>query len=403
MMRLSGSRAWLIVWGVAVAQLVSWGTQFYAFALYVVPMEKSLGWSRTELNAALSIGLLIAGLVAVPVGSWIDRVGGRALMTGGSLLGAALLALWPMIGSLWLFYAMWAVLGLSMAATLYDPAFAVMTRTFPQDYRRAITAVTLVGGLASTAFIPLTQLLIERIGWHYSLYVLAAFNVSCAAIHGSLIPRATPLASVTPAASNGEGLRAALGRPSFWALTLSFTLNALTFTAMIFHLVPLLSDRGLGMGLIVAGFTLIGPMQVAGRILLVTFGRRLSMGGVGSLVILAYPIVIVILMLPPSATTLFSFATIYGLANGTLTIIRGVIVADYYGQRAYGAINGAITMPTSMARAAAPFLAALIWQASGGYAPVLWALLVVALISALCFWLAVAIERRRVRPLGAES
>ena len=137
--------------------------------------------------------------------------------------------------------------------------------------------------------------------------------------------------------------------------------------------------------MIVAGFTLIGPMQVAGRILLVTLGRRLSMGGVGSLVILAYPIVIAILMLPPSAVTLFSFATIYGLANGTLTIIRGVIVADYYGQRAYGAINGAITMPTSMARAAAPFLAALIWH-SGGYTPVLWALLVVALVSALCFW-----------------
>ena len=246
MMRLSGSRAWLIVWGVAVAQLVSWGTQFYAFALYVVPMEKSLGWSRTELNAALSIGLLVAGLVALPVGSWIDRVGGRALMTGGPLLGAALLARWPMIGSLWLFYALWAVLGLSMAATLYDPAFAVMTRTFPQDYRRAITAVTLVGGLASTAFIPLTQLLIERMGWHHSLYVLAAFNVLCAAIHGSLIPRAVPPAHRAPTAGDGEGLRGA--RQAFLlALTLSFTLNALTFTAMIFHLVPLLSDRGLGM------------------------------------------------------------------------------------------------------------------------------------------------------------
>lgn len=402
-MPLAGSRAWLIVWGVAVGQLVSWGTQFYAFALYVVPMEQALGWSRTELNAALSIGLLVAGLVAVPVGSWIDRVGGRALMTGGSLLGALLLAIWPLVGSLWLFYAVWALLGLSMAATLYDPAFAVMTRTFPQDYRRAITAVTLVGGLASTAFIPLTQLLISRLGWQDSLHVLAAFNVLCAAIHASLIPRATPPAQRIAAADAGDSLRAALRRPSFWALTLAFTLNALTFTAMIFHLVPLLSDRGMGMELIVAGFTLIGPMQVAGRILLVTFGRRLSMGTVGSLVILAYPVVIVILMLPPSALSLFSFATIYGLANGTLTIIRGVIVADYYGQRAYGAINGAITMPTSIARAAAPFLAALIWQAAGGYGPVLWALFVVALVSAVCFWLGVAFERRGVRPPGAGS
>lgn len=402
-MPLAGTRAWLIVWGVAVAQLVSWGTQFYAFALYVVPMEQSLGWSRTELNAALSIGLLIAGLVAVPVGSWIDRVGGRALMTGGSLLGASLLALWPLIGSLWVFYALWAALGLSMAATLYDPAFAVMTRTFPQDYRRAITAVTLVGGLASTAFIPLTQFLIERLGWHQSLYVLAGFNVLCAGIHASLIPGATAAAQRISASDAGEGLRAALRRPSFWALAASFTLNAVTFTALIFHLVPLLSERGLRMELIITGFTLIGPMQVAGRILLVTFGRRLSMGSVGCLLILAYPIVIVILMLPASATTLFAFATIYGLANGSLTIVRGVIVADYYGQRGYGAINGAITMPTNIARAAAPFLAALIWQAAGDYAPVLWTLLVVAVVSAGCFCLTVAYERRRVRPHGAGS
>lgn len=400
-MQLSGTRAWLIVWGVAIAQLVSWGTQFYAFALYVVPMEQSLGWSRTELNAALSIGLLVSGLMAVPVGAWIDRVGGRALMTGGSLLAAALLALWPLVETLWLFYALWTVLGLAIAATFYDAAFAVMTRSFPQDYRRAITALTLVGGLASTAFIPLTHVLIERMGWQNSLYVLAAFNVLCAAIHASLIPRATPATQRLADVSNGAGLRAALRRPSFWALALSFTLNALTFTALIFHLVPLLSERGLPMDLIVAGFTLIGPMQVAGRILLVTFGRKLSIGAIGSLVLLAYPAIVVILMLPASATSLFAFAIVYGLANGTVTIIRGVIVADYYGQQSYGAISGAITMPTNMARAAAPFLAALIWQAAGGYGPVLWALLGVAIVSAVCFWLAVALERRRFRPPGA--
>src|SRR5690606_9753672 len=131
-----------------------------------------LGWSRTAINGALSLGLLAQGLCAYPAGAWIDRYGGRRLMTAGSLLGALLLTAWSQVDSLFLFYGIWLGIGAALAATLYEPVFAVLTRRFPQTFRTRITVLTLVGGLASTAFIPLTQLLIEQFGWRSALLVL---------------------------------------------------------------------------------------------------------------------------------------------------------------------------------------------------------------------------------------
>ena len=145
---------WALIWALAIAQLVSWGSLYYSFSLFVVPMEAELGWSRTTLDGALSLGLLVAGLLAYPVGAWIDRHGGRAVMSLGSLSGAALLWAWSSTRSPVLFYALWLGLGLSLAATLYEPVFAVITRSFPQSYRLRITALTLVGGFASTVFVP---------------------------------------------------------------------------------------------------------------------------------------------------------------------------------------------------------------------------------------------------------
>ena len=392
---LRGARAWTLVLGIATAQLVSWGTLFYAFAVYVVPMETEPGWSRPELNGALSIGLLVAGLLSLPVGALIDRGHGRTLMTLGSLLGAALLATWPLARDLPLFYALWAGIGVAMAATLNEPAFAVVTFLFPRDYRRAITAVTLVGGLASTVFIPLTQFLIERMGWRDSLFVLAGFNVACALCHALLIPPAGPPPARTTRTDGRGPLAAALRRASFWALTLSFAFDALTFTSLLFHLVPMMRERGLPMGEIVAGYAVIGPMQVAGRVLVTTIGRDLSTRAVGLIVVAAYPVALAVLMLARDLATMMLFAVVYGLANGVVTIIRGVVVADLYGREGYGAVSGAMSTPATFARAGAPLAAAWAWQELGGYGPVLWLMMAAAIVSAAAFALAMLAEARR--------
>ena len=149
-------QGWTLIWALSAAQLVSWGTLFYSFSLFILPMERELGWSKTDLNGALSAGLLVAALFAMPIGRWIDRGRDRAVLTTGSLAGGLMLLAWAGVSDLILFYAIWLVIGASLAATLYEPAFAVLTTRLGPQYRRAITSMTLVGGFASTVFMPLT-------------------------------------------------------------------------------------------------------------------------------------------------------------------------------------------------------------------------------------------------------
>src|SRR5829696_10358792 len=146
-----------ILWVLSLGQLISWGLVYYTFPLFVVSMEKELGWSRNELFGALSAGLLVAGLCSIPVGAWIDRGHARLLMTGGSALSAVLMLAWSQVDSIALFYVIWIGLGAAQSVTLYEPAFAVITRVYGPRFRQAILIMTFLGGLASTFGIPFAQ------------------------------------------------------------------------------------------------------------------------------------------------------------------------------------------------------------------------------------------------------
>ena len=385
-----------LLWGLAAAQVVSWGSVYYSFSLFVVPMEAELGWGRTEINGALSLGLLISGFAAYPVGTWIDRHGGRALMTVGSVLATVLLAAWSAIESLALLYVIWVGLGLALAATLYEPAFAVLTRTFPESYRARITALTLVGGFASTVFIPLTQLFISALGWRNALLALAVCNAAiCIPVHAFLLRnesgRTTRAADAgtdgTP--TDDRALRRALRHPAFWGLAVCFTAYYAAFSAMTFHIIPLLTERAVPIGTIVAAIAVVGPAQVAGRLMLFAARGRFTSSFAGRFATMLFPLsVILLIAFPSSVAALFAFAACYGAANGIMTIVRGTAVPDLMWREGYGAINGALTLPSNIARAVAPFAAALIWKSGGVYDAVLWSMLGAGCAAAVAFWYA---------------
>ena len=174
--------------GLGVGQIVSWGSLYYSFPLLAEPMGKELGLSKTALYGAATFGILISGLSSFAIGAAIDRGHGRKVMTLGSVLGGALLMAWSGIGSLGMFYVLFAGIGLAQAMTMYDPAFAVVTRRYGLEARRGIIAITLWGGFASTVFIPFTQLLLDRFGWRGAVLVLGACNLAlCVGLHAWLI------------------------------------------------------------------------------------------------------------------------------------------------------------------------------------------------------------------------
>lgn len=393
----SRCRGWPLVTALSFAQLVSWGTIFYGFPLFVVPMEADLGWSRAELNGALSLGLLVAGLAALPVGRRIDSHGGRAVMSVGSVFAILLFIAWAYVDSLPAFYAIWIGLGLSQALTLYTPVFAVLTRLFPADYKLRITILTLAGGLASTVFIPVIAWAIAALGWRDALLLMAACNlVFCLPVHVLMLRDHAPAAApdVVPASAEAiSPLRRALHHPVFWGLAICYTFYGLMHSMLTFHFMPMFTEYGIPLAVAVGILAVIGPAQVVARILLI-FGGRIGTIGTGAVVMTVFIVaVLLILLFPALVPALFLFAALYGGANGMMTILRGTAAPDFLGREGVGAINGALTLPASIALAVGPSLAAVIWEVSGGYRAVLCAVLAAAVVSAAGFTFA-AIKAR---------
>jgi MFS family permease len=384
----------LVGW-LSLAQLVTWGSVFYTFALLLAPVERELGLTRAQSSLAFSLALLAEGLCAYPVGRWIDRGHERAVMTGGSLLVAAALALHAFIRSVEAFYACWLLLGAALAATLYTPVFAVVTRRYPNDFRRAIITITFLGGLASSVFIPLSAWLIATWGWRTALLVLAAMHLLlCAPLH-ALCLRSAPAAA--PAADSGAHSPRALLRSPPFLLIAVFVVGMMGITAAIPpHLISLLRESGLREAWVIAIPATIGVVQVLGRLLLYFFEHRFDLHVANRLIPFLVPLALAALIAGAASPVAgLVFVLLYGLGNGMLTIVRGTAIAQYVNREHVAALNGALGLPQAVARAVAPALLGVLWTQQAGYRWGLAVLLVVAVVSAVALVMA---QRRSLLP-----
>jgi MFS family permease len=392
--------SWQLLFALGTTQIVSWGSIYYAFALLLEPLQAELGAGKSAVAGAFSVALLASGVCAMRVGATIDRVGGRAVMTLGSIGAVVLLALLSRVSSLPALYSVWAGLGVVMAATLYEPAFAVIAQVYRLSYRRALTVLTLFGGFASTVFWPLTTLLIERFGWREAVLWLAAINlVVCVPLHLWVLPRASSRPAGERRAPAGGFRQRLWADRRFRALTAAFLAHYVVISAIAAHLIALLLARGLSPTTAASIGALIGPMQVAGR--LVEFGasRWLQAGQVGRIAALALPAsMFALLWAGDSLLWLTAFATLFGAGNGAMTVVRGALPVELYGRDNYGAIAGALAAPGLLARAVGPIFAALLWSALGGYEPATAVLIAVAALGAVAFYLATRATAAAPRP-----
>jgi predicted MFS family arabinose efflux permease len=242
---------------------------------------------------------------------------------------------------------------------------------------------------------PLTQLLIGALGWRHALLVLGALNlVVCLPLHAVFVPETT--GAPLPEGPQDDAppvpeLRGLLRGRVFLGLALWFTAYNAAQSAFIFQFVPLLTTWGVETAAILTSVAIIGPMQVAGRMVLMCWSARLETRESGMAVMVLFPAsVLGLLFCPHTLLWLGLVATLYGAGNGIMTIVRGIAVSDLIGRTHYGAINGALTVPTTVAKALAPFLAAAIWSAVGNPSLMLWAILGGALLGTAGFVLALS-------------
>jgi MFS family permease len=382
----------------SLAQLIAWGSVFYTFALLMEPVERELGLTRAQSSLAFSLALLGEGVFAYPIGRWIDRGHERLVITGGSILVGICLLLHSAIHSAAGFYAVWTGLGLGLAATLYPPVFAVVTRRYPSDFRRAIITLTFLGGLASTVFIPLTAWLIRSIGWREALWVLAAFNLLiCAPIHAVQLRDAPPPAGKRAPGQQDNSASVYLRSAPFLLIGV-FVVGMMGVTAALpAHMISLLRGNGLQEAWVIAIPASIGALQVLGRLLLFFFEHHFDLHLANRLIPTLIPMGLVALLAGagyPSAALLF--VLFYGMGNGMLTIVKGTAIAQYVNREHVASLNGALGVPTAIARAIAPLLLGVMWSREAGYAHGLWLLLGMSVVAVL----ALVLAQRKALPVG---
>jgi MFS family permease len=373
---------WVIVAGLSLTETVSWGIVYYGFSALLPLMEEDTGWSRIELTGAFSLSLIVAALAAVPVGRWLDRRGPRALMTLGSCLGTAFVLAWARVESLPALYAVWAGLGLAMAATLYEPAFGVIVGWFGRQRHRALTVVTLAAGLASTIFVPLATWLALRHGWRVALLILAVIlGLTTIPVH-ALVLRRNPRgagredgdASTEPPTPSLD-LNEALRTPVFWVLGVAFVMAQFASVAVGVHMIPFLVERGWTLSAAAAAAAWIGVMQVVGRIFFTLITDRLGHHWVTGSIFLVQALGIIGLALLAYLPSIAPAIVLLGAANGLSTLARATTVAEMFGPAHYAAIAGALAVGTQAARAVGPVGASLLLAAFGGYEHVFWLLI----------------------------
>lgn len=378
---------WIVVAALCVTETVSWGILYYGFPVMLRPMEADLGFSRVEITGAFSVGMGMAALAALPVGRWIDRRGARGLMTLGSCLGTLLLLVWSRVESLPALYVVWCLMGLALAATLYEPGFAAVVGWFPTRGRdRALLVVTVAGALASTIFMPIEAWLVGRLGWRSSLATLAVILAALTIpIHALVLRRPPRRASAEGAGARAPGLTlgAAAGTGVFWVLAVAFVAGNFTTNSVTIHLIPYLSDRGYSPTLAAAMIGWMGAMQLPARLLFAPIARRFGHRAVTVVIFVVQAVALAQLALAGHLPTLVPMVVMLGAANGMATLARATMIAELFGPRHYGSISGAVALGANGARAIAPVGAAVLELALGGYERVFWLLAAALVVAAL--------------------
>jgi MFS family permease len=378
------------VWALSLLQLITWGSVFYGFALFMAPLELALGMNRAESSLGFSLMLLAEGVLAFPVGRWIDRGHERVVMTTGSALVALAFFLHSHIHTMAEFYGVWALLGVGLAGTLYPPAFAVLTRRFLQQFRRAIIILTFLGGLASTVFIPLVAWLIDALGWRDALCVLAALHLLvCVPVHWLLLQHAPQRAVLASTQTDHQTLMHLVRQPKFWQLATFVVLLMGVTSALPAHMVSLLREAGMSETWAIAVPASIGVLQVMGRLGLYVAEHRVDVHATNRWVTVLIPLGFLTLLIGTGHGAWgVLFVVFYGLGNGMLTIVKGTVMAQYVSREHMGSLNGLLGLPMALARAAAPWLMGLLWSVEAGYTVGLCVMLAASVVGVAALWAA---------------
>ena len=387
---------WVLMVALGITTIISYGTTQYLFGVLVVPLDVTFHWGRASISLAYALGLIVAGLLGVPIGALVDRWGARLLMSTGSALAALALFGLARMDALWQFYLLWSGgLGLAMALTLYPVTFTVVANWFVRKRGTALAVLTLIGGLSSPICIPLAGVFVAHAGWRGTLVALGLAQLFIALpLHALLLRRhpedlglspdgepAQPIQARAPLP--GETLSQALGSVVFWLLTVSLALVMLGSTVVFVHQVAFMISRGTDAVLAAALSGMLGLASLPGRYVFNVLSSRISPQKLLTLSVVAQAVGIVVLVQASSPGWLILYVVIYGSAYGAFSPLRASVMVDHFGRRAYGAITAVQGIPVAVCAGLGPLAAGWLYDGLHHYELAFWLCAAAFLLAAI--------------------
>lgn len=350
--------------GLGVTQIVGWGTTFLMPSVLGKHIEADLSLPSEVVYGGITVMFAVGALLAPRIGTMMDRIGARSIMTAGSVLYALSLAALSASQGLVTYFLCWAAMGAASTLALNTPASIALAQVAGARARQAIAMLAIIGGFASTLFWPVAEALEAIVGWRGVVLAYAALHLMlCAPIHFFVLPGRSPTAtpSAAGAATTSTGHPAAHNSRIFLLLAIAFSCGAFIFTGFIVHALGVL--RGLGhdpaAALLLA--SLIGPAQVAVRFVELGFGHRYS---ITSSALFAAAVLPLGLGLALIAGGNFAVALLcivaYGIANGLKAVLRATLPLSLFGRAQFGTYMGRLALPQGIVSAAAPPLLAAV-------------------------------------------
>lgn len=364
------------IWFLAAAETIIWAGLYYSFPALLIKWEVGLGWSKTDLTFCFTSAVAASALSSPIAGRLIDGGHGPVILAGSAFVGGLLIGALAFVDTFGLFWLIWVLIGVMMSACLYEPCFALVTRARGVDAKRSITLITLVAGFASTLSFPMAHTITEAADWQAavtSFSLIVCFLGAPLAWFGARLlereKRAAPVVVHTGPTPSAHGF---LRHPGFWLLAIGFALMALNHGIVLNHLLPLLDERHFDPTTAVFAASMIGPMQVTGRLAMMAVEKHVSMHAITIASFAAVSSATLFLMGAAVAPALLvGYVVLQGSGYGITSIMKPVVTREILGERNFGAITGAMAVPYLIAFAFAPTIGSLLWE-SGGYDLALW-------------------------------
>ena len=387
------------------------GCGFFAFSLFVKPLQADLGWGRGEIMAAFTIFYLVIGVASPFIGRVVDRYGARRVISTGAFIAGLGFVLLSRVSNLWHFYASYTIIGIGMTATGHVPSSAIVSNWFRKRRGTAIGIMSTGIGVGGVVLAPLVGgYLIPNFGWRVSYLVLAALTwvliIPLALLviktkpadmglypDGSPAPEVIAVTEASPLTTKGITLQTALVTSCFWLIAVSFLTGLFSQVGVLQHQVPYLEDIGFPVTMAAGALGVVGLMSAIGKFGFGWLCDQIPAKYAWSIG-LGFQMVSMIILLNVQATSpqamIWLYAITIGLGAGSWLPTMSMLVSTNFGLAAYGTIFGAVTLFENTGVATGPLMAGYMYDAMGNY---YWAFIIFLALHAVAIPTALAVRR----------